>query len=82
MLAKNIESYRNYTSFVVHGSVLLIRGAQSAISEDQKLAFRRRPRARTLCKILHIIEFATTLVLKRGKDQLRIGLLRMRTKAN
>lgn len=36
-LAKIIESYRNYASFVVHGSASLIGGEQSAISEDQKL---------------------------------------------
>ena len=49
MLAKNIESYRNYTSFVVHGSVLLIRGAQSAISEDQKLSLSEEGHVQELC---------------------------------
>ena len=49
MLAKNIESYRNYTSFVVHGSVLLIRGAQSAISEDQKLSLSEGGHVQELC---------------------------------
>ena len=38
-----------YTSFVVHGSVLLIRGAQSAISEDQKLSLSEGGHVQELC---------------------------------
>ena len=61
MFAKIIESYRNYASFVVPGSALLIRGAQSAISKDQILSLSE---GRHLQELLWNL-FETTIVLKR-----------------